>query len=183
MASVWTTLSQDMRRLEPNGRGPKAAFRALLNPRFHPVALCRMAQLCRGPWLRPLGLAIATTNMLVYSVEIALDTTIGPGLFIPHGNVIIGAHSIGENFTAFSGVVIGSSAGNIADPARPVGLDRPRIGSNVTLYANSVVVGPVEIGDHVRVAAGVLVAESIPARSTVRPASYAVHKSGEEKPC
>jgi serine O-acetyltransferase len=153
------TLRRDARRLSPERRVSLAM--ALPSPRFWPVLLFRVCFACRRWPLRLIAFVLALANRILFRVEIALDTPIGPGLFIPHGNVIIGARSIGEDFSIFSGAVVGSRSGNLNDPAKPIGDDRATIGAGVTMYSNAVIAGPVTIADGVRIAACVLVTESV----------------------
>jgi serine O-acetyltransferase len=123
-----------------------------------------------GLKLRPLAYILALANLLIYRVEIALETEIGPGLEIPHGNCVIGAYRIGSNFTIFQGCTIGSHSGNLDDPQKPIGDDRPIIGDNVVMYANSIVVGPITIGSKCVIGANTFVAESLDNETIVKAA-------------
>ncbi len=82
---------------------------------------------------------------------------IGPGLYIEHGfSTIIFAKEIGENFHINQCVTIGSGKGGI-----------PKIGDKVSIHCNSVVIGGIEIGNNVTVAAGSTLVDSVPSNSVV----------------
>lgn len=84
--------------------------------------------------------------------SISRSTTIGRGFnyFHPY-STIINAESIGENFQILHCSTIGAS-----------GNGRPKIGNNVSLGANCLIIGGVTIGDNVVVGAGSVVVKDIP---------------------
>lgn len=102
-------------------------------------------------------------------IRISPKAQIGPGLCINHGfGVIIGGDSIlGRNCTIQQGVTIGgnfnkeklNSYGGIQ--AYPV------IGNYVHLAAGCAILGPVNIGDHVIIAANATITRDIPSYSLV----------------
>ena len=86
---------------------------------------------------------------------ISKTTKIGKGMFCPHPySTIINAESIGENFNCHHLVTIGFKS--------DVRLERPVIGNNVSVGANATIIGGVNIGDNVIVAAGAVVAKDVP---------------------
>lgn len=87
------------------------------------------------------------------SVQLPLGCHIGGGLrFVHFGTVVIQRKSvIGKNCKIFQGVTIGKTHKGV-----------PRIGDNVTIFANSVIVGPVSIGNNVVIGAGSVVVKDIP---------------------
>jgi serine acetyltransferase len=86
--------------------------------------------------------------------EINYRAKIGKGLRVLHGSlgiVISGNAVIGENFTLLGGNCIGLiKNGDI------------KIGNNVILGPNAVILGPADIGDRVQISAGVVVTDSVP---------------------
>lgn len=73
--------------------------------------------------------------------EISPSTVIGKNLMLVHqGGIVIGGGTIGDNCKIHSGVVIGDRNNDTVCP---------RIGNDVTIYANSVVYGDITIGDGV----------------------------------
>ena len=90
------------------------------------------------------------------TIQLPLGTQIGGGLrFVHFGTIIIHkASRIGTNCKIFQGVTIGKTNKGV-----------PTIGNNVTIFANAVVIGPVNIGDNAVIGAGAVVTKSIPANA------------------
>lgn len=82
---------------------------------------------------------------------------IGPGFNAAHSfSTVVNAESIGAHFTVFQDVTVGFAKSGL-----------PTIGNNVTIFANSVVVGPIKIGDNVTVGACTFINKNIPDNCTV----------------
>lgn len=77
----------------------------------------------------------------------------------PFGVVIGRGVSIGVDCLIYQGVTIGSKLED--------GVNYPVIGNNVTIYANSVIIGDVRIGDNVIVGASTLVIQDVPENSII----------------
>lgn len=77
--------------------------------------------------------------------------------YFPHpiGIVIHPKVKIGKNCTIFQNVTIGQ--GKSID-----GCDIPQIGSNVTIYANAVIIGGIKIGDNAVIGTGSVVLKDVP---------------------
>lgn len=92
-----------------------------------------------------------------YTLQIPVETKIGPGLYIGHGCSIIinGATVIGKNCSISHFVSIGSNKGTPAT-----------IGDNVYIGPNVSIVEDVKIGDNVKIGAGTVVVKNIPDNST-----------------
>lgn len=83
---------------------------------------------------------------------ISYSTKIGAGVKLNHPySTVLNAESIGSGFSCVNCTTIGLGKGG-----------RPRIGNNVALGANCVVVGNVKIGDNVTIGAGSVVVKDIP---------------------
>ena len=94
-------------------------------------------------------------------IEIHPGASIGKGLFIDHGlGVVIGETAeIGDNCTIYHQVTLGGTG-------KEHGKRHPTLGSNVLVGAGAKVLGPVEIGDNTRIAAGSVVLQSLPCNCT-----------------
>ncbi|MSR44553.1 MAG: serine acetyltransferase [Phycisphaerales bacterium] len=108
-------------------------------------------------------------------IDIHPGATIGSGFFIDHGtSVVIGETAvIGRNCTLYQGVTLGARRfDRHADGSIRRGSKRhPTLRDNVTVYANATILGgDTIIGRGSTIAAGVLVQESVPANSIVKPA-------------
>lgn len=110
--------------------------------------------------LRPSPTAVRVVLQLMYRPDktIILESdSIGPGLFLQHGNgIMISSPKIGKNFWINQHASIAHSAKG-----------RPTIGDNVTVAAGAVVAGPCTIGDNVFIGANAVVVKDVPAGTTM----------------
>lgn len=84
---------------------------------------------------------------------IATKMEVAPGFMCVHPfGTIVNAESIGKNFTVRNNVTIGNNKSG----------DRPTIGDNVSINANSVVIGRINIGNNVVIGAGSVVTKNVP---------------------
>jgi serine O-acetyltransferase len=85
-------------------------------------------------------------------------TSVGPGLFIMHGDgTQVSAIKIGENCWINQQVVIGYTNET----------DIPTIGNNVTIHAGAKILGKVKVGDNVTIGANSVVIRDVPSDVTV----------------
>ena len=89
------------------------------------------------------------------SVEINA-TSIGGGLRLLHGSVVIGNAVLGQNVCIGAGVVIGCRHGG-----------NPTIHDGVHVCANAVVIGPIDVGENSIIGAGSVVIHDVPANTVV----------------
>jgi serine O-acetyltransferase len=100
----------------------------------------------------------------LFNVHIGNAVTIGPGLVIPHGNVVIdGRTTIGRGCQINPWVTIGLSN------SRKVGfsLEGPTLGDYVHIGTGAKILGPVRVGDYARIGANAVVVHDVPANTTV----------------
>jgi len=106
-----------------------------------------------------------------YLSEVARETTgieihpgakIGRDFFIDHGGgVVIGETSeIGNNVTIYSGVLLGGTALN---PIKR----HPTLRDNIVIGSGAKLLGPITIGDNVRIGANSVVVKDVPPNSVV----------------
>jgi len=95
-------------------------------------------------------------------IDIHPGAQIGEGFFIDHGSgVVIGETAvIGDNVTLYQGVTLGGTG-------KDTGKRHPNIGNGVTVGAGAKILGPITIGDHVKVGAGSIVLKDVPDQCTV----------------
>lgn len=78
---------------------------------------------------------------------------IGPGLFVQHGfSTIVAAEQIGKNCWINQQVTIGFRDNN----------EGPRLGDNVVVNAGAKVIGPVRVGNNVTIGANAVVVKDVP---------------------
>lgn len=83
---------------------------------------------------------------------IPFSTKVGKGLKMTHPySTVLNAESIGDNFSCIQCVTIGKKNNR-----------RPRIGDNVSIGCNVVVIGDITIGNNVTIGAGSVVVKDVP---------------------
>ncbi len=131
-----------------------SGFHALLFHRFaHWLAKHRVPFIPR---------ALSQFARFLTGIEIHPGAVIGSGLFIDHGmGVVIGETAeIGDNVTLFQGVTLGGTG-------KQRGKRHPTIGSHVVVGAGAKVLGPIVVGDYVKIGANSVVLQDVPDHSTV----------------
>ena len=95
-------------------------------------------------------------------IDIHPGAQIGDGFFIDHGTgVVIGETAVsGKNVTLYQGVTLGGTG-------KDTGKRHPTLGDGVTVGAGAKVLGPINIGNHVKVGAGSIVLKDVPDQCTV----------------
>lgn len=89
------------------------------------------------------------------------DQRIGKGLLIQHGfSTIINCDEIGDYCQIWQGVTIGKAKSGKEQP-------KPKIGNNVKICCNAVIIGGISIGDNTVIGAGAVVRTDIPANCVV----------------
>jgi serine acetyltransferase len=104
--------------------------------------------------------------------DIRSDTTIDAGVYLSNGgNVVIGATRIGRGCAIQRNVTIGMnnmSAGN----------ERPTIGDNVWIGANSIIFGGISIGNGTTLQEGTVLTRSVPPNCLVKGNPALIVKRG-----
>lgn len=135
---------------------------ALTYAGFHALLFYRMAHWLVKRRIPFLPRALSQFARFITGIEIHPGAAIGSGLFIDHGmGVVIGETSeIGDNVTLFQGVTLGGTG-------KQRGKRHPTIGSHVVVGAGAKVLGPITVGDYVKIGANSVVLQDVPDHSTV----------------
>lgn len=101
-------------------------------------------------------------NRFVTGIEIHPGAQIGRRFFIDHGSgVVIGETAeVGDDVLMYQGAVLGGTSSEHAKR-------HPSVGNGVVIGANSVILGPITIGDGAKVGSGSVVVQLVPAGATV----------------
>jgi serine O-acetyltransferase len=112
--------------------------------------------------LKWLARFIAMLSRWFTGIEIHPGAVIGRRFFIAHGmGVVIGETAeIGDDCTLYHGVTLGGTTWQ-------KGKRHPTLGNNVVIGAGAKILGPIVLGDYVRVGSNSVVVKSIEAEKTV----------------
>jgi serine O-acetyltransferase len=104
----------------------------------------------------------ANVTKVVTGVEIHPAAKIGRALFIDHGaGVVIGETAeVGDDVTLYQGVTLGGTGFGR-------GKRHPTLGSEVVVGSGAKLLGPIEVGDRVKVGANSVVIHDVPPNATV----------------
>ncbi len=103
-------------------------------------------------------------SRVLFRVQIGDRVSIGPGLMITHGNVVIdGRTTIGRDCQINPWVTIGLSN------SKRLGfsVEGPTIGDHVHVGTGAKILGPVHVGDYARIGANAVVVRDVPPNTTV----------------
>ncbi|MBT3720467.1 serine acetyltransferase [archaeon] len=110
--------------------------------------------------IKPLAVLISYINSIIFSIDISPFAIIGKNFRINHGlGTVIGPCVIGDNVNIKQGVTIGNKKNGIQK--------FPRIGNNVNIYANAMILGDIKIGNNVIIGAMCFIDKDIPNNSVV----------------
>jgi serine O-acetyltransferase len=137
---------------------------SLISIRMFPVYIYRISYFFNIIYLKPVAKLFSLLNFIFFGIEIAINTNIGGGLFLPHTQgIVIGAISIGEKAIIYHNVTIGAK---FIDTSNEL-LGRPKIGNNVKIATGSIIVGSIEIGDNVIIAPNLVISKSVESNSKI----------------
>lgn len=101
-------------------------------------------------------------------IEIHPAARIGTGFFIDHGmGVVIGETSeIGNNVTLYHGVTLGGTT-VFDDKGKQMNKRHPTLKNNIVVGAGAKILGPITIGDNVKIGANAVVLKNVAENKTV----------------
>jgi serine O-acetyltransferase len=150
-------------------RDPAARSRlevVLCYPGFHALLYHRLAHwLWRHGWYLG-GRFVSHLGRVATGIEIHPAARIGRRLFIDHGmGVVIGETcEIGDDCTLYDGVTLGGTRPSKEQQSQK---RHPTIGNDVIIGAGAKVLGPIRVGDGVRIGAAAVVLKEVPDGATM----------------
>lgn len=147
---------------------------ALLYSGFHALLMHRPAHwLYRHKCLLPARF-ISQLGKFLTGIEIHPGAKIGKGVFIDHGSgVVIGETAeVGDGCTLYQGVTLGGTG-------KDTGKRHPTLGKNVMVGSGAKILGPFKVGDNVKIAANSVVLSPVAENCTaVGAPARVVKKNG-----
>lgn len=129
----------------------------LTYPGFHAILIHRISHALWRLKIPLLPRLLSHIGRFLTGIEIHPAAKIGAGFFIDHGmGVVIGETTeIGDNCLLYQGVTLGGTG-------KEKGKRHPTLGNNVVVGAGAKILGPINIGNGVKIGANSVVLKSIP---------------------
>jgi serine O-acetyltransferase len=132
---------------------------ALISDSFLALCCYRAEARCRTHRIPVVPDLLHRLSMMTAQVCIGPPVLVQPGLYLPHGQVIVdGFVELGTGVILFPFVVIGLRAGESKGPT---------IGRHASVGAGAKIIGPVVVGDDAVVGANAVVVDDVAAGATV----------------
>ena len=160
---MFSRLREDIRSVFDRDPAARTSWEVLTcYPGVHAVAMHRLANWFWVRQFRWLGRMVSHIARFLTGIEIHPGATIGRRFFIDHGmGVVIGETAIvGDDVTLYHGVTLGGTSWN-------KGKRHPTLANGVVIGAGAKILGPITLGERVRVGANSVVVKDVPADRTV----------------
>jgi serine O-acetyltransferase len=160
---LWATLREDLTCVFQRDPAARSTFEVLTTyPGVHAILTHRLShRLWQSGW-RFAARFLSFMGRTLTNVDIHPGATIGRRFFIDHGAcVVIGETAeVGDDVTLYHGVTLGGTSWN-------KGKRHPTLANGVVVGAGAKILGPISIGERVRVGANSVVVKNVPADCTV----------------
>lgn len=188
MDSKYKLILQDLRAVTERDPATRSATEALIcSSGFHAIVLYRLAHwIWQKEWHLTARIISQITRFLT-GIEIHPAAQIGAGFMIDHGmGVVIGETTeIGRNVTLYHDVTLGGRK-LYDDQGNKLRKRHPTVGDNVVIGSGAQILGPIRLGNNVKIGSNAIVVDDIPDNCTVvNTKAYIVKKcaSPEQKFC
>jgi serine O-acetyltransferase len=157
---MFEKIKMDIQRYYPGEPCLRNVVRFFLNPRSQPVIIHRISHFFYVKKLRFLAKLFSIINFVIFGTEIAMGAEIGGGFYMPHSlGTIISVRTVGKNFSCYHKVGIGSS---LEAGGEDLEKNRPVFGDNVKVYTGATVIGNIRVGNNVTIGANAVVITDVP---------------------
>jgi serine O-acetyltransferase len=159
---MFKNLKYDIANVIKNDPAARNALEViLLYPSIQAVISHRLAHIFYKKKMYFTARLLSQITRFTTGIEIHPGAQIGKGLFIDHGmGVVIGETAeIGDNVTIYHGATLGGTG-------KDIGKRHPTVGNNVMIGSGAKLLGPINIGNNVKVGANTVVLIDVPDNST-----------------
>ena len=163
MAIMFERLREDVRCVFDRDPAARTTFEVLTTyPGLHAILVHRLSHWLWNAGFKWLARFISALMRWFTGIEIHPGARIGRRFFIDHGmGVVIGETAeIGDDCTLYHGVTLGGTSWQ-------KGKRHPTLGNDVVIGAGAKVLGPLTIGDGVRIGSNAVVLKDVEAGATV----------------
>lgn len=160
---LWRIIREDIKCVFERDPAARTTLEVMMTyPGLHAIIAHRIANRLWTRGFRFVPRLLAFFNRTFTNIDIHPGATIGRRFFIDHGaGVVVGETAeVGDDVTLYHGVTLGGTSWN-------KGKRHPTLGHGVMVGAGAKILGPIEIGDKVRVGSNSVVVKDVPAESTV----------------
>lgn len=159
---MFNDLRRDIRAIFQNDPAARNIWEFLSYPGLHAIIWHRIAHALWRLHLMTLARWLSYFSRTFTGIEIHPGAVIGPGFFIDHGmGVVIGETAVvGEDVLIYHNVTLGGTS--LKKTKR-----HPTLGNRVVVSAGAKILGPIEIGDDVKIGPNAVVRQSVPPNSVV----------------
>lgn len=160
---MFKTIINDIDSVFARDPAARTRFEVLLcYPGIHALILYRVSNFLWRNNLKLPARFLSSISRFITGIEIHPAASIGQRLFIDHGmGVVIGeTATIGNDVTIYHDVTLGGTS--LASSLR-----HPQVGNGVIIGAGAQLLGPVKIGDNVRIGSNAVVVKDVEAETTV----------------
>ena len=159
---MFKNLRNDIRRIQESDPAARSGIEIFLcYPGIHAVQSHRKAHWLYNHNMKSLARIWSQMSRFFTGIEIHPGAKIDEGLFIDHGSgVVIGETTvIGKNCVIYQGATLGGTG-------KETGKRHPTLGDNVMVGSGARVLGPITIGNNVKIASNAVVLTDLPDNCT-----------------
>lgn len=156
-------IKEDAKNIQEKDPAAKSFIQVIiLYPGFHILIYYRISHFLYKHKRYFLARLISQIGKFFTGIEIHPGAKIGRKLFIDHGTgIVIGeTATIGDNCTIYHGVTLGGTG-------KDVNKRHPDIGDNIMIGCGAKILGPIKIGNNVKIGANAVVTKDVQDNSTV----------------
>jgi serine O-acetyltransferase len=161
--NLWQRLREDVKTVFDKDPAARSLIEVLTcYPGLHATWMHRIAHWLWNHRLLFIARLISHVGRWLTGIEIHPGAEIGRRFFIDHGmGVVIGETAeIGDDVLMYKGVVLG---GVSLEPVKR----HPTIGDGVVVGSNTVILGPITVGNNSKIGSGSVVVKAVPDHATV----------------